>query len=324
MVLVPAGRRVVPAEPVEVDRGGSGARVREAVDELDRERRLARAVDAGQEHRRSAVDGRRFDRHRFDGVRDRERGRTGRLEPAEDVRGLVDRCALVVRLEVAPVVRRGMGVRGQPVTQRLEPRDLPRLHRRPRRRRRADVHERDDVREAERRGARCLRPVVVLGQPDDGLHRSLVGRPHPLAGRTDRRATRIGDAPGPGPATCRRRRLHVAQPRDERGPQQDRRAEAPRPGPIRVQHRPRMAGAEPARLVERLAERDVVDALRQDRLEVRGLGSPTLATQRAARQAERVGEVDVGAGAHAERSHRRHGGARPHRASTLTADHRSP
>ncbi len=194
------------------------ARVAEAVDELDRERRLAGAVDAGQQHRRSAVDGRWFNRNRLDGVRDRERRRTGRLEPAEDVRGLVDRRALVVRLEVAAVVRRGMGKRGQPVTERLEPRDLARLDRRPRRRRRADVHEREDVREAERRDGRCLGPVVVLGQPDDGLHRALVGRRSPArrpdrpAGDAHRRRAATGPSHAPSSPPPRRAAARRASP----------------------------------------------------------------------------------------------------------------
>ena len=64
-----------------------------------------------------------------------------------------------------------------------------------------------------------------------------------------------------------------------------------------------MTAAEPARRVERLAVGDVVDALREDRLEVGGLGAPPLSAQRAPRRVERVCEVDVGAGAHAEAGH---------------------
>ena len=74
---------------------------------------------------------------------------------------------------------------------------------------------------------------------------------------------------------------------------------------VRVEDRPRVGPAEPPRRVEALPEADVVDALGQDRLEVVPLGAPALAAQRAAGGIERVGEVDVGAGAHAEAGHLR-------------------
>ena len=215
-------------------------------------------------------------------------------------------------------MRRGVGERRQPVAQRLQPRDLARLDRRPRRRRdgRTSISARRCARQNGRAGRR-IRPVVIGGQPDDGLDGPHVGRGDPLARRAGGRPPRVGDPPRPRPAACGRGGLHVAQPRHERRPQQDRRPEAARPGPVRVEHRPRVARTEPPRLVERLAERDVVDALGQDRLEVRGIGPAALPAQRAAGQAERVGEVDVGAGAHAERGHRRHGGARPRRCVDL-------
>ena len=95
------------------------------------------------------------------------------------------------------------------------------------------------------------------------------GRPGTPAAGTPRRPA------GPRPATGRVRRLEVPQPRDKGGPQQDRRPEAARPAPVRVQQRPAVRGAEPARRVQGLPERHVVDALGEDRLEVGRLGAVT-------------------------------------------------
>ena len=87
-------------------------------------------------------------------------------------------------------------------------------------------------------------------------------------------------------------RLELAEARNERGAEEDRRTEAPRSPPVRIEDGRGVAAAEPARRVERLAERDVVDALREDRLEPRRprrAPAPGTAGSRAPRRRRRGG-----------------------------------
>ena len=106
-------------------------------------------------------------------------------------------------------------------------------------------------------------------------------------------------------------RLELAQAHLQGGPEEDPGAEAPGPPPVRVEDGPAVRRAEPPAGVERLAERDVIDALGENGLEVRRLGPRPLATQRAAGPPEGIGEMDVRAGARGEPGHGPHGGGSP-------------
>ena len=139
-----------------------------------------------------------------------------------------------------------------------------------------------------------LGPGRVRGQADEALRAA--ARPSAAT------RSHAGQAGGRAASATRRARL---QPR-RRAPPRARggaaraspgagsrhRGSPPAGGPRRGS--PRRAGAQNPRAgVEGLAERDVVDALGEDRLEVGGLGPLPLAAQRAAGRAERVGEVHV-------------------------------
>ena len=106
----------------------------------------------------------------------------------------------------------------------------------------------------------------------------------PLARGTVRRSRGLGHAPGAAPPTGVMDRLELAQSRNERRTEEDRRAEAARAAPIGVKDRRCVAAAEPACRVEPLAEPDVVDALGEDRLEPRRLGAFPFPAQRTARR----------------------------------------
>ena len=99
--------------------------------------------------------------------------------------------------------------------------------------------------------------------------------------------------------------LELAETGHERGAEQDRRPEAARAAAVGFEHGRSVPATEAARVIEGLAKRDVVDALREDRLEPRRLGALPLPAQRTARCLERVGEVDVGIRPDRQPGHRR-------------------
>ena len=116
----------------------------------------------------------------------------------------------------------------------------------------------------------------------------------------------LGHPAGPAPTTRGVHGLELAQSGHERGPQEDRRPEAPRSPTVRVEDGRGVAAAEPTGRVEFLPERDVVHALGQDRLKPGVLGTIPLAAQRTAGLAEGVREVNVRVGADRQAGHGAH------------------
>ena len=174
-----------------------------------------------------------------------------------------------------------------------EPLELARLDGRPARGRRPHGHQREQVVEAQGRAGDGAGPRHVGGEAHEALRAACVRPRVALAGRAGGRSRGVGDAAGPAPALGGIRHLELTEAGHERRAEQDRGTQRSRPPPVRLEHRRDVPRAEPARGVEGLAERDVVDALGQDRLEVGVLGSLALPAQRAAGRAERVGEVHV-------------------------------
>ena len=293
LVLVPVHGRREPAQPVEVDRGDGDAEAIQSIGELDRGGRLAGAVHARQQ------DGARVRRARHRaplaaGPAGILGARPGASFAGEHARGLERRRALLVGLELPAVVARGVGVPVEQVAQLRASRSSWRvstaaqpLGRRP------HGHQREQVVEAQGRAGDGVGPCRVRGQADEALRAARVRPRVALAGRARGRSRGVGDPAGPAPALGGIRHLELAEAGHERRAEQDRGTQRARPPPVRLEDRRDVPRAEPARGVERLAERDVVDALGQDRLEVGVLGSLALPAQRAAGRAERVGEVHV-------------------------------
>ena len=311
VVLVPVDRGREPAEPVEVDRRHRGAGRIEPVGELDRRRRLARAVHAGEEHG----------------------ARVGRDRPGD--RSPPDRaapCGSRRRRPGAPCRRRaGRRPRRATPAARRSAADAGRGSRcaRTRRAGRAARASRCELAAPRPRPTRRA-PAGRPSAPGDGRGRSAPpatasahagsarsGRPGSPRGR--RRCARRARTPGrradarhrpPSPARLRpravRRRLQLAQPRHERGPQQDRRAEAARTPPVRVEDRRRVPAAEATSGVQR-ARGTPTSLTLSARIDSRYAASDPLplAAQRAAGLPERVGEVHVGAGSDRQPGHGR-------------------
>ena len=101
--------------------------------------------------------------------------------------------------------------------------------------------------EAERRAGGRLGPRGILAEPDDGLDGPPVREDDPLAGGACGRAARVRDLACAGPATRAGGRLHVAQARHERRPQEDRRTEAPGPRPVGIEEARACGRRTPAR-----------------------------------------------------------------------------
>ena len=273
LVLVPVDGRPEPAQPVEVDRRRPGRRGIEPVGELDRGRstcRCRRRPTAGRRGRPAGSapgaacrapagvldarpgapfageHARRLDRRRA--LRRRSGAAAGRGSRCGRTRR-AGRAARAAARAGAPRRRPSPGAPAGPPSAPAGGRGTAARRRRP-------------------------RPMPASAVGRRGSRRGPRPSARALAGRARGRSGGVGDPAGPAPALRRRSppraRAGAARASPAAG---SRHPSAARPPPVRVEDRRGVRRAEPPRRVERLAERDVVDALGEDRLEVGGLGA---------------------------------------------------